>query len=70
MLDKNLIVVSRNWHEPFIRVSITDLDLKVVMTLDDFATAFAYEIGAERTQVAKTFEKVVDKMKSETAKAL
>ena len=67
-MDKHLVVVSRKWHEPFIRVSITDLDLKVVMSLEDFAVALSGEIGANPAKVSEAFQKVVDGMKRETSK--
>ena len=70
MIDKHLVVVSRQWHEPFIRVSLTDLDIKVVMGLEDFAIAVAHEIGADPEKVAATFDKIVTGMKRETAKVM
>jgi hypothetical protein len=70
MIDKHLVVISRNWHEPFIRVSITDLDLKVVMSMEDFAAALAHEIGADVEKVQQTFDNIVVKMKQETARAV
>ncbi len=70
MIDKHLVVISRNWHEPFIRVSLTDLDLKVVMALEDFAAAVAYEIGADPDKVQSTFDRIVTKMKQETTRAV
>lgn len=70
MIDKHLVVISRNWHEPFIRVSITDLDMKVVMSMEDFAAALAHEIGADTERVQQTFENIITKMKQETARAV
>jgi hypothetical protein len=70
MIDRHLVVVSRNWHEPFIRVSVTDLDMKVVMSLEDFASALAHEIGADTDRVQATFNKIIEKIKQETAKAM
>ena len=70
MIDKHLVVISRNWHEPFIRVSITDLDMKVVMSMEDFAAALAHEIGADTERVQHTFENIITKMKQETARAV
>ena len=70
MIDKHLVVISKHWHEPFIRISITDLDLKVVIPLEDFATALAHEIGANPEMVQHTFDKIVTKLKQETARAV
>lgn len=68
--DRHLVVVSRKWHEPFIRVSVTDLDIKVVMTLDDFTQAAAAEAGVDPARLSAVFEKVVSAMKAETAKVM
>ena len=66
-MDRHLVVVSRQWHEPFIRVSVTDLDIKVVMGLEDFAQAVSQELGRD---VAAAVQRVIDGMKRETSRAL
>lgn len=68
--ERHLVVVSRHWHEPFIRVSVTDLDIKVIMTLEDFGQAFAAEAGVDQDMVAAVIDKVVAKMKAETARVM
>lgn len=69
-MDQHLVVVSKNWHEPFIRLSVTDLDLKVVMALDDFAAAVAQEAGVRDEIITAVFERVVKQMKQETTKII
>ena len=69
-MDQHLVVISKNWHEPFIRLSVTDLDLKVVMALDDFATAVAQEAGVREEIISAVFERVVKQMKHETTKII
>jgi hypothetical protein len=70
MLDKHLVVISRKWNEPFIRVSVTDLDIKIVMSLEDFAAAVAHEIGANTEVVQNTFDKIVNALKAESSKVM
>lgn len=70
MIDRHLVVVSRKWHEPFIRVSVTDLDLKVVIPLEDFAQAVARETGLNADKLTAAFDKVVSGLKAETARVM
>lgn len=70
MIDKHLVVVSRKWHEPFVRVSVTDLDIKVVISLEDFAQAVAHDTGLDATKLSAAFDKVITELKKETAKAV
>lgn len=69
-MDQHLVVISKNWHEPFIRLSVTDLDLKIVMALDDFAAAVAQEAGVREEIINAVFERVVKQMKHETTKII
>jgi hypothetical protein len=69
-MDQHLVVISKNWHEPFIRLSVTDLDLKVVMALDDFAVAVAQEAGVREEIITAVFERVIKQMKHETTKII
>ena len=69
-MDQHLVVISKNWHEPFIRLSVTDLDLKIVMALDDFAAAVAQEAGVREEIISAVFERVVKQMKHETTKII
>lgn len=67
-MDKQLVVVSRKWHEPFIRVDVTTVGIGVTMTLEDFVQALAHEVGLETLQAAA--ERVVAGMKQETSRAM
>ena len=64
-MENQLVVVSRKWHEPFIRVDITSIGIGITMTLDDFITALEHETGAPLTEAAK---RVVSGMKQESSK--
>jgi hypothetical protein len=66
-MDNQLVVVSRKWHEPFIRVDVTSVGIGITMTLDDFITALERESGATLRQAA---ERVVSGMKQESSKAV
>jgi len=65
-MEKHLVVIGRKWHEPFIRMSVTDTDLKIVTSLEDFALAFAVETGVPQEKVLAGFAAVVKALKSET----
>lgn len=66
-MDKQLVVVSRKWHEPFIRVDVTTVGIGVTMTLEDFVQALGQEAGVDLQAAA---ERVVAGMKQETSKAM
>lgn len=66
-MDKQLVVVSRKWHEPFIRVDVTEIGVGVTMTLADFVAAL--EIEANVT-LAEAAERVIKAVKAETSKAM
>ena len=64
-MENQLVVVSRKWHEPFIRVDLTSVGIGITMTLDDFITALELEAGTPLTEAAK---RVVSGMKQESSK--
>lgn len=66
-MEKTLIVVSRKWHEPFIRIDVTGVGIAITMTLDDFVEALRQETGHD---VRAATEKIVSYMKQESSKAL
>lgn len=66
-MDKQLVVVSRKWHEPFIRVDVTTVGVGVTMTLEDFVQALGAEAGTDLQAAA---ERVVAGMKQETSRAV
>jgi hypothetical protein len=44
-MEKQLITVSRKWHEPMIRVDVTEVGVGITMTLEDFVIALEHESG-------------------------
>jgi hypothetical protein len=66
-VDKQLVVVARKWHEPMIRVDVTEIGVGVTMTLEDFVLALETESGAELLAAA---ERVIRSVKRETSKIM
>lgn len=69
-MEKNLVVVSREWHKPNIRVSIDDIGVAVSMLLPDFLHALALELNADPEAIFAAADKIVSGMKQETARAM
>lgn len=67
MANKHLVVVSRKWHEPQIVVSVTNAELKIVMTMPDFVKALSAEAGRD---LASAAERVIAAMKQETKRVM
>lgn len=44
--SKSIITVSRLWHEPRIKVSISHAGISIAMGLDDYISALLTEIGS------------------------
>ena len=66
-MEKTLVVVSRKWHEPFIRVDITGVGIGITMTMEDFVEALRQETGHD---VRDGAERIIKFMKQESSKAL
>lgn len=75
--DKHVVLVSRQWANPNIAISVTAAGIGIGMALDDFVDALLAEVGspatiltraqlAERVKLAAT--RVVTGMKAETAR--
>lgn len=73
--EKHAVRISRDWHNPTIKIDITNESIGVSMALSDFLTAVATEIGnpiaiATRAQLAKKLTAAVltvtESMKRET----
>lgn len=66
MADKQMVVVSRRWHEPFIRMDVTEVGIGITMSLDDFVLALAKEAGVPEAKLTEAAERVTSGMKQET----
>ncbi len=66
-MDKQLVVVSRKWHEPFIRIDVTEIGVGVTMTLEDFIAALEIESGVS---LGKAADRVLSGMKAETSQVM
>ncbi len=67
-MDKQLVTVSKRWHEPFIRVDVTSIGIGVTMTLEDFVLALEQEAGCGPLSAAAS--RVIAGVKAETGKVL
>lgn len=65
-MEKKLVVISRKWHEPFIRIDVTEVGIGVTMSLEDFIVALAKESGIEEQGLIRCAERVCVGMKQET----
>lgn len=69
-MDKQLVTIMRKWHEPFIRIDVTEIGIGITMTLDDFVLALAQEAKVVPDTLLPAADRVVTGMKKETAKAM
>lgn len=69
-MEKQLVTVSRKWHEPFIRTDITEIGIGVTMTLEDFVIALAAEMRVSPDALLSAADRVAKGMKQETAKSM
>lgn len=69
-MEKSLVSISRKWHEPFVRVDVTDVGIGITTTLTDFITALAHELHAPTEQLLEAAEKVCEGLKIESRKAM
>ena len=69
-MEKSLVSISRKWHEPFVRVDVTDVGIGVTVTLSDFITALATELSAPVPLLEAAAERVCEGLKLETRKAM
>ena len=66
-MENQYIVISRKWHEPSIRIDITDSGIGITITLDDFITALGVEAKVNLHTEAK---RVIDGLKQETTRVV
>ena len=69
-MEKSLVSISRKWHEPFVRVDVTDVGIGVTTTLEDFIVALATELKAPPQQLREAAERVCEGLKLETSKVM
>lgn len=69
-MDKSLVTISRKWHEPYVRVDVTDTGIGTTVTLEDFVIAMARELGAPEIILTDAAERVCEGLKLETRKAV
>lgn len=78
-MNRHAVVISREWSNPEIRVSVTDEGIAVMMRLDEFMDAVASEAGNPamlltaaglKRRLEAAAQAVVDKMKQETQRVM
>ena len=76
-ISKNLLTVSRLWHNPQIRVSVDDVGISVSTMLPDFLEALLHELAipaqerdAAREKLFEAAERVCTGIKAETGKVM
>jgi hypothetical protein len=79
MKDETHVLVSRRWDNPNITVAITRADISIAMSVEDFVTALALEVGNPtflmttaglKTALQAAATNVVEGMKAETARVV
>jgi hypothetical protein len=78
MLQKKTIVISRHWHSPEITVTMTDKEINIAVSLEDFIAALATELqhplksitrGRLSADLVLAAEAAVEKLKEASAHA-
>lgn len=76
---KEVVTVSRLWHGPQIKASISAEGIALAMSLEDFQEALLAELGNPttlltraqlRTKIETAFANIVDGIKAESAKVV
>ena len=74
-IQKSRVVISRHWNNPAINVEVTDAEIRVMMSMQEFLDAVCTEIGNPATvftegqlrkRVRAASESVLSKMKEAT----
>lgn len=74
-IQKSRVVISRHWDHPAINVNVTDTDIKVMMSMQEFLDALCTEVGNPallltegmlRKRIRAASETVLGKMKEAT----
>lgn len=77
--ERHVVVISREWDNPAIQISVTDVRIAIAMKLDAFVQAMAKEIKTidqplgeiELLQaLTRASDTVCQKMKNETSKVM
>lgn len=69
-MEKQLVTIMRKWHEPFIRIDVTEVGIGVTMPLEDFVEALAREMKVDINGLKEAGERVLIGMKRETTKVM
>ena len=69
---RHVVVISRNWDNPEINISVTDTLIAVAMKLPQFLAAVLDELGRPELsdELTGAVGKVCEKMKAETSRVM
>lgn len=72
---KTIIIISRKWKEPQIRVTVDKIGISVSMMIDDFLDALHAELSSQGMQIAQNAldqaaTRVIEGMKEQTTRAM
>ncbi len=71
MKAKTKVVMVRKWHEPKTKIKVTDEELSLEISLEDFIKAVKAEIGSVTwTFKSETFSKQIDEAVSRVIEGL
>lgn len=69
---RHVVVITRHWKNPEIKISVTDNLIAIAMTLPEFLTSLALELGDPEIEAKLTAAavRVTEKMKAETVRVM
>ena len=53
MIDRDVVVISREWSKPEIKIQVNSNGIALAISLDDFVTALAAEVGSPTLLLTK-----------------
>jgi len=67
---KQIVIVSRKWHNPKISMVVTDEELSFAIDLTDFIHAVKMEMEADSEDIYNAVKKVVKGIKGESVRIM
>jgi hypothetical protein len=76
IMNKSVLTISREWHNPQIKTTITNQAISLEMSIEDFEKALVAELGKIHVtmsmdkKIKKAIQAVIDGVKQESAKVV
>lgn len=69
---RHVVVISRHWNNPEIKISVTDTLIAIAMGLPEFLKALAMELGDPEAEpkLTRAAVQVTERMKAETKRVM